>query len=863
VYNNDGQSHFVWIKNINAFFKEYEGHHNYVCDTCFVRFSSKDVFDRHKTIDNKCVQYVKGFIEKQLPQEDFVKQYVMDEVTGKREVETRIGDDGIKYDVYELPLRLPKNPPQVVHFKAIRKCLRQPFVVYYDFESILKKVETNDKEAIEKKRYQHHQPYNVGFKLVSQYPDLIKSEYKSFHGHDCAEKFLEALFELQDKIINIISKEIPANRTKEDEALFESASECYLCLKPFSKYDPKVFDHNHLTGKYRGALHSRCNIQFSHKYYRLPVIAHNSKKYDAHLILQTAGKLKTKIVRKQNKKGQWKNVKVERKVSCIANTMEQYTGFDIDKCRFLDSIQFMTSSLEKLVGYMVQSKQTFPCFDAEIGFQDEMTKHLLLQKGVFPYDWYDEPSKVEFSQLPSQDNFANKLNDSKCKDVDYKRASLVWEKTGCKTFQDYLNIYLKQDVLLLADVFENFRNMCMEYHGIDPAHCYTLPSVSWEAMLFSHFRKQNQVKIECFKNGYANNQQDMFNMVQRGMRGGISVISHRYAKANNPYMKEYDKSKPSSYIVYLDANGLYGWAMTQYLPCNSFEWDMSIKTEYDSTNEIVNPQLATYITKGTSKLAKLKADPMHRKDKTKAMNFLKIKNIVKNMKNVMYSQFDKDFESMQDEYRKKMQDLKAEALALPVTLALPESTRSYLQSLPPQDVLKYFEMNEIEFHLPLSDNISWEEEQKQEEKQYSDALNAKWTTKYILKQKDDQEEGYILEVDLDIPESKHDDFNDYPVAPESCLFGNARKKKKDDGKSEEDHNKPRFEASPFMKYIKNHILEQSNAETAKLAPNLLNKTKYVCHYRNLKLYIQQGCKLTKVHRVLKFKQGKFAKIRLF
>jgi hypothetical protein len=139
------------------------------------------------------------------------------------------------------------------------------------------------------------------------------------------------------------------------------------------------------------------------------------------------------------------------------------------------------------------------------------------------------------------------------------------------------------------------------------------------------------------------------------------------------------------------------------------------------------------------------------------------------------------------------------------------------------------------------------------------ALNKKWTKEYILQQTDDQDEGYILEVDLEIPQDKHNFFNDYPLAPQSCLFGNAKKKKKDDAEGDDDEaSTPRFEASPHMNHIK-AILNQSNVSTKKLAPNLENKVKYVCHYRNLKLYLRQGCVLTNVHRVLKFKQAPILK----
>ena len=126
---------------------------------------------------------------------------------------------------------------------------------------------------------------------------------------------------------------------------------------------------------------------------------------------------------------------------------------------------------------------------------------------------------------------------------------------------DYHNFYLASDVLLLADVFENFRKTCLEYYKLDPCHYFTSPGLSWDAML-----KMTEIKLELMTDI------DMFQFIEKGLRGGISYIANRYGKANNKYMKEYDEKAPSKYIMYLDANNLYGWAMSQYLPTGGFKW---------------------------------------------------------------------------------------------------------------------------------------------------------------------------------------------------------------------------------------------------------------------------------------------------
>ena len=189
-------------------------------------------------------------------------------------------------------------------------------------------------------------------------------------------------------------------------------------------------------------------------------------------------------------------------------------------------------------------------------------RDFLLRKGVYPYDWVDSIDKFSETQLPPQESFYSKLNDEGISDEDYLHAKKVWKVFNCQTFRDYHNIYNVSDVLILADVFENFRDVCNENYGIDPAHHYTAPGLAWDAAL-----KKTKIELELLSD------YDMLLMIQKGIRGGISMISNRYGVANNKYMNEmYDKSKESTYIQYLDANNLYGWAMSKPLPTHGFEW---------------------------------------------------------------------------------------------------------------------------------------------------------------------------------------------------------------------------------------------------------------------------------------------------
>ena len=129
-----------------------------------------------------------------------------------------------------------------------------------------------------------------------------------------------------------------------------------------------------------------------------------------------------------------------------------------------------------------------------------------------------------------------------------------------KSLKDYHDLYNQTDILLLADVFENFRDICIKNYNLDPAHYYTAPGLAWDATL-----KVTEVKLELLSN------MDILVMVEKGIRGGVSVISQRHGKSNNTYMGD-EFEKPSTYITYLDANNLYGWAMSKPLPTHGFKW---------------------------------------------------------------------------------------------------------------------------------------------------------------------------------------------------------------------------------------------------------------------------------------------------
>ena len=186
---------------------------------------------------------------------------------------------------------------------------------------------------------------------------------------------------------------------------------------------------------------------------------------------------------------------------------------------------------------------------------------LLLRKGVYPYEYMDNWERFDETSLPNKESFYSNLNMENIDDIDYRHGNNVFKRLKLKNLGEYHDLYVQRDTLLLADVFENFRNKCLKVYELDPAHFLSLPGLAWQACL-----KKTSVKLELLTD------YDMFLMVEEGARGGICHAIHRYVKANYKYMKNYDKNEESSYIQYLDANNLYVWAMSQKLPLNGFKW---------------------------------------------------------------------------------------------------------------------------------------------------------------------------------------------------------------------------------------------------------------------------------------------------
>ena len=515
LITEDDNKHYVLIKDFNRFMfnQTKHEHRKHFCMYCLQCFSSEEVLKNHK--DN-CIQLN--------------------------------GEQAIK---------MPDKSNNTLKFNNFHKQQPVPFVIYADFEAITEKISgcrpNNNKSFTE--AYQKHTDCGFGYKVVCCYDDKYTQPMKIYRGEKAVYTFLEYMLDEVKYCKRIIKKEFnkPLNMTKENEEEFQKADECHICNKKYTADDIRVRDHCHITGKFRGSAHQECNLQLrlNQDKIKIPVIFHNLRGYDSHFIMQEIGAI-VKDYEYTNKKGQ----KCQMNINAIPNNMEKYMAFMLgNHLTFLDSFQFMSFSLEKLVGNLPKEslKYTSKMFKG--------TKFdLMVRKGVYPYDYMDSFDKFN-SPLPKKEEFYSILNNEHISDENYKHAQNVWNTFNLKNMGEYHDLYLQSDILLLTDVFENFRKTCLEYYKLDPCHYFTSPGLSWDAML-----KMTDIKLELMTDV------DMFQFIEKGLRGGISYIANRYGKANNKYMKDYKKDKPSKYIMYLDANNLYGWAMSQYLPTGGFKW---------------------------------------------------------------------------------------------------------------------------------------------------------------------------------------------------------------------------------------------------------------------------------------------------
>ena len=228
---------------------------------------------------------------------------------------------------------------------------------------------------------------------------------------------------------------------------------------------------------------------------------------------------------------------------------------------------------------------------------------LMIRKGVYPYEYMAGWEKFEETGLPPKDAFYSSLNMKGISDQDCEHAQQVWNTMKKKTLGCYHDTYLKIDVLLLADVFEEFRNTCLKNYKLDPAHFCTAPRLAWQALLktAAEYCEHEKRRKDCelcpneFRLGLLTDI-DMLLMVEKGIRGEITQAVKRYARASNKYTKDlYNLEEESIYLQYLGPNNLYGWAMVHNLPTHVFLWKDAEDVTPEKIDKLVKKEKRGYL----------------------------------------------------------------------------------------------------------------------------------------------------------------------------------------------------------------------------------------------------------------------------
>ena len=270
-----------------------------------------------------------------------------------------------------------------ISFKNYSKQIHVPFKIYAGFECLLKWVKSSGKNnGSYTEKYQDHIPCSFAYKVVCVDNKFSKSVVL-YRGKNAVYKFIKAILEGYDYCWEVIKKNFNKNliMSAEEEEKFQLSNSCWICDKLFDVGDDKVRDHSHITGKYRGAAHWSCKLTK-----KIPVIFHNLRGYDTHLIIKEISKF-------------------DVKVSVMPNGLEKYITFTINtNLVFIGSMQFMNSSLDSLVKNL--SDNDFKYLSEE--FRGEMLE-LVKEKGVYPYEYMDSFKRFFENKLPDRSKFFSSL----------------------------------------------------------------------------------------------------------------------------------------------------------------------------------------------------------------------------------------------------------------------------------------------------------------------------------------------------------------------------------------------------------------------------------------------------------------------
>ena len=317
---------------------------------------------------------------------------------------------------------MPKKGENILKFNNFHKQLPVPFVIYSNFEAVMKKVQgCRQSEEMEKEKekrsyteaYQTHEDCGYGYEVACCYKDKYSKPIQTYRGENAVYRFMEKMLEEVEYCKGIIKKRFNKllKMTENDELCFKLMDKCHICGEKYTDKDVRVRDHCHITGKFRGSAHLKLRIK--PEILKIPVIFHNLRGHDSHFIMQQIGEIAKNHAYK-DKKGKEQPLKI----NAIPNNMEKYMAFILgNHINFIDSFQSMSSSLDKLVSKL-------PKDDLKYTSKEFTGKKLSLmsQKDIYPYDFMDSFERFDQMELPTKDQFYSILNDQHITNDEYNHA---------------------------------------------------------------------------------------------------------------------------------------------------------------------------------------------------------------------------------------------------------------------------------------------------------------------------------------------------------------------------------------------------------------------------------------------------------
>ena len=416
---------------------------------------------------------------------------------------------------------------QKIKFKDWYMKIDPPMWIVANFECMNIPINDDDNDHVTDKLFVN-KPIAIGYNIVKHpdYDNLIleKDGYNKYFGEDCVEWFINEMMEIEAYMKNYFKNEIEINLDTIPKSLDQTT--CWLCEKEFKlkdvKENPFVKDHCHLSGKFRGLAHNNCNLNArkAHTSF-VPILFHNFSGYDCHLIFEKLVNMATE-----------KNMKINEN-DIIAKSSENFISVKIGCLKFLDSYRFLDASLDKLSTTL----KSFPSLDAN-GMEDDLFK----RKMAYPYE---KGKTIESFYEPLKLGREDYFSTSKQSYPDFEeiiRTQAVIIKNKITNLKELTMLYLKNDVLLLTDIFQNYIDTCKKTYGINPLYSYSTPSFTWKAGL-----KMTGVKLDYITDD------KLRLLLENNMRGGPSSCM------GNRYVRRGERK-----IVYEDMNNLYGWSMSQY-----------------------------------------------------------------------------------------------------------------------------------------------------------------------------------------------------------------------------------------------------------------------------------------------------------